>query len=237
MKKIVSLLLVIIIACSLFIGCAVQEYLGALFTTTTTKPIPTGDPVTDDLKWEIIDDYLIWSGIQEDKKPEEIDCEFFGKYGDSVAVYFHTAGSYGEKLQRYDIAGFRFIYPDSRVIRIWNNGDFYTMSEAYELGLINDVDVEAINYPFQSMEFKEPYFIYHKKNMTIHYNILHHTDEDYIQVTIDPGICHVGKRFDINFFRGVELDRVEFATEMVNADNECRIYYNLYLKQILTYQI
>ena len=200
-------------------------------TTTTTKPAPPPpEPVDDELKWKVIDDYLIWSGILDDKKPEEIDCEFFGRYGDCAAVYFHTAGSYGERLQRYDTAGYRFIYPDSRVIRIWNDGDFYTITEAYEMGFIVEDDVASINYLFQGFEFKDPYFIYAPKSYS-HISgiyILPTFDETFIRVFLDPGISRTGKEFDIRFFRGGEFDRIELAEERGTGDEFIQVY-DLYL--------
>ena len=219
MKKLLSIVLALTIlsSCLALVGCNV---FGELFdttgtmtptVTTTTQPAPPPpEPVDDELKWKVIDDYLIWSGILDDKKPEEIDCEFFGRYGDSAAVYFHTAGSYGELLQRYDTAGYRFIYPDSRVIRIWNDGNFYTITEAYEMGLIVEDDVASINYLFQDFEFKEPYFIYQEKSIDYIY-LIQDFNEDSVFVNLDSGICREGKEFDVRFFRGVEIDYIKLV--------------------------
>ena len=105
---------------------------------------------------------MIWSGIQGDKNPEEIEYEFYGRYGESAAVYFHTAGSYqGEKAVE-EIAGFTFSYPDTRVIRIYNNGKFYKMPEAYEMGIISFFDVLSIKMQSLSLNPQEPYFIYER---------------------------------------------------------------------------
>ena len=123
MKKITSILLImtIILSCLALVGCGKNDF-------------------NEELKIEIIEDYLIWSGIQSDKTIEEIEYEYFGTYGDSVAIYFHTAGAY-ETPTKEKVAGLTFSYPDSRVIRIWNNGKFYKMSEAYDMGLISFGDV------------------------------------------------------------------------------------------------
>lgn len=255
MKKVLSLILVVCMAfsCLALSACVWEGMFGTTTSTvptasttqpttkptstttstttiTTTKPAPPPpEPVDDELKWKVIDDYLIWSGILDDKKPEEIDCEFFGRYGDCAAVYFHTAGSYGERLQRYDTAGYRFIYPDSRVIRIWNDGEFYTITEAYEMGLIVEDDVASINYLFQGFEFKEPYFIYLKKDI-VGVNIFQDFNGIYIRAILDPGICRRGKEFDIRFFRGVELDRIELRDEQGPANSDtCAQIYHLYL--------
>ena len=141
MKKIVSLLLVIIITCSALAGC------GKL------------TPWNNKLKTEVIEDYLSWSGLKGDYKVEEIDYHFLGKYGDSVAIYFKTAGAY-ETPTEEEVAGYKFSYPDSRVIRIWNNGKFYKMADAYEKGLVKPWNVKRISSKAKSLNHGDPIFIF-----------------------------------------------------------------------------
>ena len=213
MKKVLSLVLVVCMAfsCLALSACVWEGIFGTTTTTTpsgTTAPKHEGEQVTDILKQIVIEDYLIWSGIQSDKKPEEIDCEFFGRYGDSVAVYFHTSGAYETPIEE-EIAGYKFSYPDSRVIRIWNAGKFYKMPEAHELGLISDDDVEAISVASQDIEFKEPYFVYLEKRI-----FTYNEEYDYylgrIEVLLDPGISYPKKEFDIGFFGNLKIETIEY---------------------------
>ena len=204
MKKLISLLLVLVFICSALVGCDWGCILDNNTQSTTTAYMPP--PPNDELKLEIIKDYLVWSGIQSDKTPNEIDCEFYGVYNESIAVYFHTAGAYQTPLEE-KIAGYKFIYPDSRVIRIWNNGKFYRMLEAYEKGLITETNIFDISRAFQSIEFQDPYFIYEDKIYnepnfkldTLAYNAL--------SVVIDKSLSRYNdnKEFDVRFFGDIEL--------------------------------
>ena len=165
-----------------------------------------GTAVTEELKSEILEDYLLWSGIQGDKKPEEIDCEFFGKYGDSVAVYFHTSGAY-ETLTDEEVAGYTFSYPDSRVIRIWNKGKFYKMSEAYEKWFISKENVEWIYANYINMSFTEPEFIFEDKEY-VEVSLDDAFAGNCILVQLDRGISGVNKEHSKEFFAGVDIDYI-----------------------------
>ncbi len=177
-----------------------------------------GTAVTEELKSEILEDYLLWSGIQGGKMPGEIDCEFFGRYGDSVAVYFHTSGAYETPIEE-EIAGYKFSYPDSRVIRIWNKGKFYKMSEAYEKWFISKENVEWIYANYINMSFTEPVFIYQPKEY-VEINPLFFTHSylylfDTLKITLDTHISSKDSLPPIEFFG---TDIVSFIEEDVSYD-------------------
>ena len=158
----------------------------------------------EQLKTEIIEDYLVFSGIQSDKTIEEIDYEYFGTYGDSVAIYFHTSGAYETPIKE-KVAGVVFNYPDSRVIRIWNNGKFYKMSEAYEMGLISFFDVLSIKIQSLSLNPQEPDFIYEEKNHK-NYTLDDEFNGEKIYVYIDRSLSRRGKEFSEEFFAGIDIE-------------------------------
>lgn len=216
MKKFTSIILIltIILSCFAFSGCDWDKIFPKKTTTSTTT---TPEDPFKSLKEKIIEDYLIWSGIQSDKKPEEIQYEFYGQYGESAAVYFHTAGAYENEKAVEEIAGFTFSYPDTRVIRIYNNGKFYKMPEAFEMGLINESHVETIYEQFENIEFTEPYFIYEGKylfDLDYHNRILYSKycngmHPGVIEVFIDESLSRHKKVFDSEFFAGIDIDYIE----------------------------
>jgi len=154
---------------------------------------------------EITNDYLSWSGLKGDIEAYEVRYKHFGTYGDSVAIYFHTAGAYETPVEE-EIAGYTFSYPDSRVIRIWNNGRFYKMPEAYELGFITEDDVKVIKFKSQFLKFKEPYFIYEERlfpepdfsDPTLVYCALN--------IALDKGISREGKEISKDYFADIPLE-------------------------------
>ena len=143
MKKLISLLLIICLICPLLSGCV-------------------NDTVSDELKQDIVEDYLSWSGLKGDFIADEINCVFLGKYGDSVAVYFKSAGAYDTKTEE-TVAGVTFKYPDSRVIRIWNNGKFYKITEAHEERILSRRTIKNIHSVSNSIEHGKPLFIWEEK--------------------------------------------------------------------------
>ena len=190
MKKLISLLLVICILCPLLGGCVKNSSL------------------SDELKIEIIEDYLSWSGLKGDFTVEDVKCTFLGKYGNSVAVYFNSAGAYDVATEE-TVAGYTFTYPDSRVIRIWNNGMFYKMSEAYEQKLIKKRHIKDIHQDSNSIAYGEPLFIWEEKVYCDYEEYRYMGAPDYkidpyrIEVLVDINISSPNKIFDISFFENV----------------------------------
>ena len=73
--------------------------------------------------------------------------EYYGTYGGSIAFNFKGGPfSYSQMEVREEIAGFRFEHPDSRTTLIWNNGNLYSISGAYDLGLLTKEDVGKLAY-------------------------------------------------------------------------------------------
>lgn len=177
---------------------------------------------------EIISDYLSWSGLKGDIEEYEVRYKHFGTYGDSVAIYFHTAGAYETPVEE-EIAGCKFSYPDSRVIRIWNNGKFYKMQEAFEKELISEADVEDIHSKMDSLKFKEPLFIFEEKvyfDFTKLYRPYQQVNR--IIVTVDSNLSREGKTFDKEFF---EIENIEFSEiEDLGFDEHCQ-KFKLYLSE------
>ena len=157
---------------------------------------------------EIISDYLSWSGLKGDIEAYEVRYKYFGTYGGSAAIYFHTAGAY-ETPAEEEIAGYTFSYPDSRVIRIWNNGKFYKMQEALEKELISEADVEDIHSKMDSLRFKEPLFIFEEK-VYFDFSKLYsrYQQVNRIIVTVDSNLSREGKTFDKEFFE-IEFSEIE----------------------------
>lgn len=200
MKKIISLLLIICTLGSLLMGCIQEEILN------------------DELKKEIIDDYLSWSGLKGDLTISEVECTFLGKYGDSVAVYFQSAGAYDVATEE-TVAGCKFTYPDSRVIRIWNDGRFYKISEAYDQRIIKKRHIKSLSTESSSIVYGEPLFIWEEKvycdyENYRYLNIPEYTIDPYrLEVIVDTNLSHPDKIFDALFFENIDVSEIDDCTE------------------------
>lgn len=195
-----------------------------------------------ELKTEIIEDYLIWSGIMSDKTVDEIDHVYFGKYGESVAIYFHTAGAYETPVEE-EIAGCKFSYPDSRVIRIWNNGKFYKMQEALEKELISEADVKTIHSKTFFLIFRKPMFIFEEKIYCDYSDYDHPYSHHYewfsansFYVCVDTSISKPGKIFSDEFFEDIDIVTIEDCTDYLMKfynDTEYRQYFHIKIAEPL----
>ena len=215
MKKLFVLLALISILALVLLGCNKNEELN------------------DELEREILEDFLITSALIGDISPEDINYTSFGQFRDSVAIYFHTAGAYETPVEE-EIAGYKFSYPDSRVIRICNNGKFYKMGEAYELGLIDYFDILSIKIESLFLEFEEPYFVYEEKDIESVPSSLYTKPElyylDRLDVFIDPRLCKTDYSITLDFFNNHELiksiERLESNYEYYGKSFEIYLYSN-----------
>lgn len=215
MKKLFVLLALISVFSLVLLGCNKNEELN------------------DELEREILEDFLITSALIGDVSPEDINYTCFGQFGDSVAIYFHTAGAYKTPVEE-EVAGYTFSYPDSRVIKIWNNGKFYKMGEAYELGLIDYFDILSIKIESLFLKSEEPYFVYEEKDIeSVPSNIytqpeLYYLDQ--LKVFIDPGLCKNDYSITLGFFNNHELiksiERLESNYEYYGTRFEIYLYSN-----------
>ena len=76
--------------------------------------------------------------------------EYYGTY--NGAVVGHFSGTWQQVVDRETVAGIEFIYPTPDYIKVFKNDKYYTLTQAYELGYINEENILSI---------KEKYDTYH----------------------------------------------------------------------------
>ena len=116
------------------------------------KIYPKLEPLSVEMERQIREDYCNHKIKHWHLPPNTVDTSidyvfitgYYGTYGNCIAVMFNdgvwTMG------REYIIAGVRFGYPDSNTIKIWNEGDFYELQEAFDLELLDREDLENIAY-------------------------------------------------------------------------------------------
>ena len=76
-----------------------------------------------------------------------------GTYRGNVAFYMPGLGL-AQVITEVEIAGVKFSYPNSNQIHIWSDGNYYTMPEAYEKGLIGYFDLHVIRHIYEKEQQK-----------------------------------------------------------------------------------
>ena len=72
---------------------------------------------------------------------------YYGTYNGCTAVMVEYGG-YLDAFMKKIIGDIEFVYSSSNTIKIWKEGLFYELQEAFDLGLIVKDDLESINYYF-----------------------------------------------------------------------------------------
>ncbi len=143
MKKILILLLMLSMIAAAFMGCA--EKFGSSSKDTN------GNGLRDDVELEIMEVYHNASNLLKDEKfkPSNFTIEYFGTYNGAVAVRITCKSIlYPDVVTEEMVGEIQFTYGNSNKIKIWANGKFRSLSNAYGDGILTDADVEAIHSAF-----------------------------------------------------------------------------------------
>ena len=68
-------------------------------------------------------------------------CIYYGTFRDSVVVA--SMGNFAEDVN-ITIGGYSLLYPNNVKVYVYNNGAFYDIEKAYEIGLLTDKDIKII---------------------------------------------------------------------------------------------
>ena len=105
-------------------------------------------PLSNEMEMQIREDR--YNGILKKNPftftlPEHIEIiGYYGTYNNCAAVLF--AGVTLAAGWSFIIEGVTFHYAERHTIKVWNEGDFYELQEAFDLGLLDREDLENIAY-------------------------------------------------------------------------------------------
>jgi len=85
-------------------------------------------------------------GVASEMTVEDVYIhDYCGTYhGCVVAKISDPQTLYTTAIYTEEVAGVRFVYPNSNTLIAWNGDDFYTLTEAYENGLLTIFDIVCI---------------------------------------------------------------------------------------------
>lgn len=104
-------------------------------------------PIPDGLQAEIREAYARHTGREGVTADDVVIQSYYGTYGGSAAMMIGTKGSAYLAVITYEtVAGFRFEYGSSQTISVYQGGNFYSLTGAYERGILSQDGVERIYY-------------------------------------------------------------------------------------------
>lgn len=92
---------------------------------------------------------IIWNYIKDDDSKTKL------RYSYSVRCFMKSDGAYAvmldsgrwgyfQAVRHVDVAGYKFLFPDSQRMYIYKDGVFYTLLDAYEFGVVNEEYIASI---------------------------------------------------------------------------------------------
>ena len=90
---------------------------------------------------------IVWEYIDSDKLDYTYGIRCYGKFdGGAYAVMIDGPYMYTQALETERVADYEFKYNSSQKIKIYKDGNFYTLNEAYLMGIISKSDVASIQW-------------------------------------------------------------------------------------------
>ncbi|MCL2061671.1 MAG: hypothetical protein FWH03_03500 [Firmicutes bacterium] len=140
--KILTMGMILIMGLGIFAGCG------------NNKRHPNSDPdIETELEIKIRQNYIKKLPKNSRVKMNNLwVSKYYGTFDESVVLIFQTSlsessilpdGGLGN-ITKETIAGFEFIFGTSSWINVWYNGNFYSLLDAYNDGLLTSDDIESI---------------------------------------------------------------------------------------------
>lgn len=111
-----------------------------LIIVDNTRPSPI--ELTLEEKREIVWEYL--DSIKETEYSYGVRC--FGNFDGAYAVMIDGPFMYSSEMRSEEVAGYVFTFTNGQKLRIYHEGIFYSLLEAYERGIITKENVAAIEW-------------------------------------------------------------------------------------------
>ncbi len=102
--------------------------------------------LTKDEQREIVWEYIANSSDLEYEIDSTYAVRCYGKFGNVYVVMIDGPWMYTQAIRNEVIAGYTFTFPDGQRMHIYKEGNFYSLNKAYELGIISEEDLVAIEW-------------------------------------------------------------------------------------------
>ena len=114
---------------------------------TNTNPDNIDDKtgkLTDEIKSEIQLKYYD-KHTNESDSPAEIKGVCYGVFDDVYCLILTLPKvEYTTAMKYVDVAGYNFMFGSSNTMIVYYNGEFYSLTKAYENGILNDAEIEEL---------------------------------------------------------------------------------------------
>ena len=141
MKKLISLLLVVVMTCTVLSGCEWSEW---FYKKTTTEPNDqTLEEIIAEMKW----DYLMQNNITS-VSHEDVFVEFCAGLYNGYLVAMVDASKDTYEKATITVGGVNFTYFDTNRLIAYKNGEFLSLDDSFNKGILSKADLVEIEEKF-----------------------------------------------------------------------------------------
>lgn len=123
-----------------------EPYLGELKIVDPISPSPSPFKLSYEEQYKIIMNYMNYiKDYDEQKLKYSYSVRCFMKADGAYAVMIDSGRwAYYQWMRHVDVAGYKFLFPDSQLMYIYKDGVFYTLLDAYERGVVSKEYIASI---------------------------------------------------------------------------------------------
>ena len=85
-------------------------------------------------------------------KPTDLSLRVYAVFDDACALFVDGPFVYAAVLTYETVCGYTFVYSSAQRMHLYHDGQFFTISEAFEMGVIDQAQVETIFRNFMLAE-------------------------------------------------------------------------------------
>lgn len=108
----------------------------------TVDPYDPEDQVPELVQNRIRQDYC---NLYGNLALDDVRLRFMGVFEDVYVFFVDVKGMmYAEVINTENVGGFQFVYSCSQHMQVWHEGQFYSLAQAYDAGILSNEDIRLL---------------------------------------------------------------------------------------------
>ena len=86
--------------------------------------------------------------------PDQVEVTCYGSFDNAHCVMItHSGAFYAEEITYIEVAGFKFVFSSSNIMSVYYEGDFYSLQNAYENGILSEAEIEKLHTDYMTIKW------------------------------------------------------------------------------------
>ena len=114
----------------------------------TVDPYDPEDKVPEITEDRIRKDYC---DAHQNVTMEQVKLRFMGVFGEVYVMFVDVKGMmYAEVITTEKVGGVSFVYSNSQKMQVWFDGEFYTLAQAFDAGILTQEELQTLSRNYYS---------------------------------------------------------------------------------------